>query len=139
MGDPFGKKNPLPPAQEIEANYLKSKAYFEKGNFEGALDFARKLPKEVPPRYADIRELEKQAQKALEQHKNKLKVGALSPTPVDRLPAALRDSYFDAAIEAQKGNCRGAYDAMVPVSKYLKNREDLEIFKKCRLTQNKNQ
>ncbi len=137
LGNPFGKKQKPLDAQEIEALYGKTKLYFEVGNFEGALDTAKKLPPNIPPRYADIREIQKQSEEALSEYKQKLKQGTLIPTHVDRLPAALRDSYYDANIEAQRGRCRAAYDNMVPVSKYLNNRADLEIFKRCQLTQRK--
>lgn len=137
FSDPFGKKEAASDPVEVERSYLKAKIYLDNGNFEGSLAVAKKLPKKLPPRYSDIREIEKQAELALHKYKQKIKEGVVTPSRVDRLPAALRDSYYDATIEAQRGHCRAAYEAMVPVSKYLKNREDLEIFRKCRLTGNK--
>ncbi|WP_374078131.1 hypothetical protein [Bdellovibrio bacteriovorus] len=137
LGNPFGAKEHKMGPQELDAIYQKTKIYFHAGNFEGAVDAARKLPKEIPPRYADIREVQRQSEEALKKYKKQLQEGALSPRHVDRLPAALRDSYFDAKIEAKQGRCRQAYENMAPVSRYLNNREDLEIFKRCQLTKNK--
>ncbi|WII73440.1 hypothetical protein QJS83_06100 [Bdellovibrio sp. 22V] len=133
---PFGSGKKVD-TQELERIYQKTKLYFHAGNFEGAADLARKAPKNLPPHYADLRELQKQAEAEIKKYKKQIQEGSLTPTPVDRLPAALRDSYFDATIEAEKGDCRRAYESMAPVSKYLKNREDLEIFKACQLTKNK--
>lgn len=138
LSDPLNSKKPRPPElREIEATYVKAKNYFEVGNYEGVLEVSKKLPEKIPPRFADIYDIQKKSMTALQEYKKKLKEGTLAPTHVDRLPAALRDSYYDANIEAQKGKCRAAYDNMAPVSKYLKNRADLEIFKKCQLTRSK--
>lgn len=130
LGNPFGAKEQKMGPQELDSIYQKTKIYFHAGNFEGAVDAAKKLPKKIPPRYADIREVQRQSEEALKRYKE-------HPRHVDRLPAALRDSYFDAKIEAKQGRCRQAYENMAPVSRYLNNREDLEIFKRCQLTKNK--
>lgn len=135
--NPFKNRTPSQNPQEVAQFYSKAHQYFEAGNFEGALEASEKIKHPVPPRYADIEELQRKARAQLNEYQKKLKEGKLNPTHVDRLPAALRDSYFDARIEAGQGRCRAAYDNMAPVSKYLKNREDLEIFKRCQLTQNK--
>ncbi|UOF02951.1 hypothetical protein [Bdellovibrio reynosensis] len=137
LGNPFGKKEPLPTSQEFEQLYMKSKTYFEVGNFEGVVDLSRKIPKDLPPKYSDIREFERRSKQELEKYKKQLKEGKSFSQEIDRLPAALRDSYFDAQISAQSGRCREAYDHMSPVSRYLGNREDLKIFRKCRLTEKK--
>jgi|GEM_PF-1848100 len=138
-GNPFGKKPLKPDPREIEALYQKAKIYFAAGNYEGVVDTAKKLPHEMPPRYADIRQIQQQAEQAVKEYKKRLQDGSLAPSHVDRLPAALRDSYFDAKIEAQKGHCRQAYENMAPVSRYLNNREHFEIFRQCKLTKNKSQ
>lgn len=137
IANPFGssKKVKVDPA-EIEALYQKSQIYFEAGNFEGALDISKKIPKHVP-KYSEIRELRRKSEEALREYKRKLKSGEVEPKTVDRLPAALRDSYFDAKLELGRGQCQEAYAAMNPVAKYLNNKQDLEILKACLLTQRK--
>ncbi|KHD89956.1 MAG: hypothetical protein OM95_00735 [Bdellovibrio sp. ArHS] len=137
IAHPFKNKVPEQDHQEVAQFYAKAHQYFAAGNFEGALEASEKIRRPIPPRYADIEQLQRKARGALAEYQKKLKDGKLNPTHVDRLPAALRDSYFDARIEADQGRCRAAYDHMAPVSRYLNNREHLEIFKHCRLTKNK--
>lgn len=136
IANPFGsKKHKMDPA-EIEALHEKAKVYFEAGNYEGALDTSRKIPSHVP-KYSDIRELRRKSENALREHKRKIENGEAEPRTVDRLPAALRDSYFDAKLEFSRGQCKEAFAAMSPVAKYLNNKQDDEIFKACLLTQRK--
>lgn len=136
IANPFGsRKTQIPPA-EVEALSEKAQGYFEAGNYEGAIETSRKIPSHVP-KYSDIRELRRKSEKALREYKRKIESGEVAPRSVDRLPAALRDSYFDARLQFSRGQCKEAFEAMNPVAKYLKNNQDDEIFKACLLTQRK--
>lgn len=136
VANPFGNSKPTMPPGEVEDLYGKARAYHEAGNYEGAIEVSRQIPKDVP-RYADIHDLKRRSEKALEDYKRRLKNGEARPSTPDRLPAALRDSYYDAKLEFSRGQCREAYAAMAPVAKYLNNQQDMEIFKACLLTQRK--
>ncbi len=136
VANPFGpQKAKMDPAQ-VESLYGKARAYHEAGNYEGALEVSRQIPKGAP-RSSDILHLKQSSEQALDEYKRRVKKGEVQPRVPDRLPAALRDSYYDAKLEFNRGQCREAYAAMAPVAKYLKNQQDVEIFKACVLTQRK--
>ncbi|WP_347357030.1 hypothetical protein [Bdellovibrio sp.] len=136
LANPFGSSKKKIDPLEVETRIERAESYFHAGNYEGALEASRKIPPHVP-RYADIRELRRKSEEALREYKRKIEVGEAEPRTVDRLPAALRDSYFDAKLEFSRGQCQEAYASMTPVAKYLKNQQDVEIFKACLLTQRK--
>lgn len=136
FANPFSPNREVMAADEAEALHLKARTYFEIGNYEGALAISEKIPRKVP-RYSDIRELRRKSESALREYRKKIESGEVVPRSVDRLPAALRDSYFDAHLEFSRGQCRQAYLSMGPVAKYLKNKQDEQIFKACLLTQRK--
>nr|BFD62033.1 hypothetical protein BdHM001_07140 [Bdellovibrio sp. HM001]BFD65875.1 hypothetical protein HAGR004_08970 [Bdellovibrio sp. HAGR004] len=136
LANPFGSSNKKIDPNEIATRIERAETYFQAGNYEGALEASKRIPPHVP-RYADIRELRRKSEEALREYKRKIEAGEVEPRTVDRLPAALRDSYFDAKLEFSRGQCQEAYTSMAPVAKYLKNQQDVEIFKACLLTQRK--
>lgn len=125
--NPFGQREVKVDVQQIEKLYQKTLLYQSVGNLEGAEDLAQQIHKQHPG-YKNVEGL-------LFHFQREKEVISVEKSQVQRLPAALRDSWYDANIAFKEGKCREAYENMRPVSRYLKNKDDLMIFKSCRLTQ----
>ncbi|MBO9668787.1 MAG: hypothetical protein J7501_18455 [Bdellovibrio sp.] len=118
---PWEVADPKEPTQELKQ---KMRDYYRVGNYQGLLDISKHIPKNVP-RYKDIDELRRVAENNIQYYKNK-------KLPTDRMPAAVRDSYYDAFLAMDRGECFDAYQNMIVVRKYTQRALDEAIYSLCK-------
>lgn len=115
--DPFRSKQAFkgPNAGEITLKITKIESYLEVGNKEGAVALLKSL-KKADPHNQVIPILEERVQKSRPR---------LPASEVQRLPASLRDRFYDSMIDARKGRCVEAKAGLKPIERYLKDSKDL--------------
>lgn len=115
--DPFHTRQAFrkPSAVQITQSIAKIESYIEVGNLEGARALLKSL-KKVDPQNQAVGILEGRLKEARP---------VKAPQGIDRLPASLRDRYYDSFILAKKGHCQPAHQAFVPIEKYLHDAKSL--------------
>lgn len=119
--NPF-KITPARDLEKVQGQYLKMQEYYYNGNYEGALALGKEINRLVP-HYADVDQQLKMIHAATETRRR--------PSPADRLPAALRDSYYDAKIAFHKGQCEEVKANLRPLGRYEKSFDDEKIYQDC--------
>jgi hypothetical protein len=118
---PWDASDHQEPSHELQQ---KMRDYYRVGNYQGLLDISKHIPKNVP-RYKDINELRRVAENNIQYYKGK-------KLPTDRMPAAVRDSYYDAFLALDRGECFDAYQNMIVVRKYTERALDEAIYSLCK-------
>ncbi len=132
------RENPFRAAQKSSSRQIKNKyqkltAYYDNGNYEGALALAKEI-KKVAPHYQELEKFSSLSAEALIDQKNQQ--AAFRPFPA-RLPASLRDSFYDAKIAFQQGHCEEVLENLKPIERYQKNFKALKVYENCKAKNSK--
>lgn len=120
-GTPAGSKRNQLSKAELTERHNRAQEYLKVGNFEGVIDLTKKVPKDS--HHQDLWTLREYAE-AYQILKK--------PGLPERLPASIRDSYYDSFIALKKGDCAEAYQNMVHVRKYTGRPLDESIYSLCK-------